>query len=172
VTVRPAALVVRPVARADAGAWLALREALWPGTPNDHRHDVDRWFTSPPPREACFVAERPGVGIVGFAELRLREYAEDCTTSPVGFLEGIFVSPEQRFGGVGRALVAAGEAWARERGCTEMASDRELSNDASGAFHESLGYVETVRIVCYRRDLDHDRAARSGGAASAGAEVP
>ena len=149
----PVDLVVRAAVPADVPAWLALRQALWPDTPNDHREDVERYFTDPPPRETCFVAERPGGEIVGFAELRLREYAEDCTTSPVGFLEGIYVAPTERMGGVGRALVSAGEAWARDRGCAEMASDRELSNEASGAFHESLGYAETVRMVCYRKGL-------------------
>ncbi len=34
-----------------------------------------------------------------------------------------------------------------------MASDREVSNAASGAFHEAVGYEETVRIVCYRKSL-------------------
>lgn len=89
----------------------------------------------------------------GRSALVVRRVTPDCTASPVGFVEGIYVSPDDRLGGVGRALVAAGEAWARERGCTEMASDRVLSNEASGAFHESLGYVETVRMACYRKEL-------------------
>lgn len=34
-----------------------------------------------------------------------------------------------------------------------MASDRDLENEASGAFHEGVGYEETTRIVCYRKSL-------------------
>jgi len=66
---------------------------------------------------------------------------------------------EHRRGGAGRALVAAGEAWAGARGCTEMASDREVANEASGAFHERPGYAEAIRIVCYRKALEPAQAA-------------
>jgi aminoglycoside 6'-N-acetyltransferase I len=75
-------------------------------------------------------------------------------SSPVGYLEGIFVVPEHRRSGVGEALVRAAEAWARERGCTEMASDRQLDNEPSGVFHEAVGYEEAERIVCYRKSLE------------------
>lgn len=148
-----AALVVRPAEPDDADAWVRLRDMLWPGSIVDHEQEVPAYFRDPPEREACFIAELAGSGVVGFAEVRLREYAEDCRTSPVGYLEGIYVVPEQRVRGVGRALVAAGEAWARARGCTEMGSDRELENEVSGAFHEAVGYEETVRMVCYRKSL-------------------
>ena len=58
-----------------------------------------------------------------------------------------------RIVGVGRALIDAGEQWARERGCTETASDRALTNDQSGHVHESIGSTETVRPVAYREEL-------------------
>jgi aminoglycoside 6'-N-acetyltransferase I len=144
---------VREVETPDAGAWINLRTALWPGFRDDHENEVAAFVSSPPPKEACFVAVDSDGTVIGFAEFRLREYAEDCTTSPVGYLEGIYVEPGTRERGVGRALVAAGEVWARSLGCTEMASDRELDNEESGAFHEALGYEETVRLVAYRKSL-------------------
>lgn len=144
--------VVRPVTDADADAWIRLRTALWPEWPDDHLEEVRSYVRSPPEREACFVAEADGV-LIGFAEARLRDYAEECESSPVGYLEGIYVQPDVRVRGVGRALVGAVAAWARERGCTEMASDREISNEASGAFHLALGFSEATRIVTYRKDL-------------------
>ena len=48
----------------------------------------------------------------------------------------------------------AARTWARVRGCTEMASDRELDNEESGAFHEALGYEEVERIVCFGKSLE------------------
>jgi aminoglycoside 6'-N-acetyltransferase I len=71
----------------------------------------------------------------------------------VGYLEGIYVDPERRSSGVGRALVQAAEDWARRRRCTEMASDRELHDEASGRFQRAVGYDEVERIVCFRKDL-------------------
>ncbi len=48
----------------------------------------------------------------------------------------------------------AAEGWARKKGCSEMASDHEVGNEASGAFHEALGYQEVERIVCFRKGLE------------------
>ena len=148
-------ITVRLVASPDSSAWFALRDRLWPDSSHDHAVEIEVFFRDPPASEACLVAELPGQGIVGFAEVALRNYAEGCLSSHVGYLEGIFVLPEHRESGVGRELVAAGEEWARALGCTEMASDREIANDASGAFHEAVGYEEAERIVCYRKSLIH-----------------
>jgi len=149
---RLASLAVRPVAPADNGAWLRLRRVLWPGSTDDHRREIADYFESPPTSSACLVAEGTGE-IVGFVEVGLRAYAEGCRSSPVGYLEGIFVVEPHRARGVGSALVEAAEQWARGRGCTEMASDRELQNEGSGIFHAAVGYQEVERIVCFRKPL-------------------
>jgi aminoglycoside 6'-N-acetyltransferase I len=149
-TARP--IAVRAARPADREDWLRLRFALWPDSLHGHATEIDEHFAQRPDGVECLVAEIDGV-IVGFAEVGLRAYAEACSTSPVGYLEGIYVIDGERGRGVGRALVAAGEQWARAKGCTEMASDRELANEASGLFHEALGYEEVERIVCFRKVL-------------------
>ena len=115
--------------------------------------EISAFLAARPEDSDCFVAVDPGGRVVGFAEVRLREYAEDCRSSPVGYLEGIYIEPDARGSGVGRRLVLAGEEWARSKGCTEMASDRALENEESGAFHLAVGYEESIRMVCYRKDL-------------------
>ena len=150
---RQSVISVRPAEGRDAAAWIRLRTALWPESPDDHPPEVASYFRAPPEESVCLVAEDGSGRIVGFAELGLRAYAEECSTSPVGYLEGIFVESSARKTGVGRALVAAGEAWAGDRGCTEMASDRALDNAESGVFHEAVGFSEVHRIVCYRKEL-------------------
>jgi len=144
--------VVRPVSPGDSDEWVRLRTLLWPDWPDDHVEEVGEFLKRPPPRGACFVAESEG-GLIGFAEGRLREYAEDCDSSPVGYLEGIYVERDCRITGVGRALVEAVEVWARSSGCIEMASDRDISNEVSGEFHLSVGFSEVIRLVTYRKDL-------------------
>ena len=146
---------VRLAAPSDAGAWLELRGLLWPGSTSEHEREIAEYFTQSSSPSVCLVAEKDeGEGLLGFAEVRLRDCAEGCRTSPVGYLEGIFVAPAHRRGGLGAALARAAEAWAREQGCTEMASDREWENEVSGAFHEDLGYEEVDRIVCFRKSLE------------------
>lgn len=144
---------VRPARPEDAGQWLAMRSQFWDDSPADHPPEIQAYFDAPLERWVCLVAERESGVLAGFAEVGLRSYAEGCTTSPVGYLEGIWVDPAARGTGAGRALVEAGEAWARSRGCREMASDRALLNESSGVFHGAVGFEETVRIVCYRKDL-------------------
>ena len=144
---------VRPAEPRDAVDWIRLRTELWPEAPEDHPSEIEAYFRRPPSRSVCLVAEGPERDIVGFAEVGLRDYAEECRTSPVGYLEGIYVRPDARRTGAGRALVRAGEEWARTRGCTEMASDRALDNEPSGVFHEAVGFTEVHRVVCYRKEL-------------------
>lgn len=102
---------------------------------------------------ACFIAyqgDRP----VGFAQCQLRQdYVEGTETSPVGYLEGVFVLEAFRRQGFARELLAACEAWAKAVGCTEFASDCELDNEDSLRFHLKMGFAEANRVICFRKDL-------------------
>ena len=58
---------------------------------------------------------------IGFAQCQLRnDYVEGTSTSPVGYLEGLFVQKDFRHTGYGRLLVAHCEQWAKEKGCVEF----------------------------------------------------
>jgi len=90
--------------------------------------------------------ERP----VGFAQCALRrDYVEGSSTSPVGYLEGVFVLQEYRRRGIARRLVEACQSWAQLQGCKEFASDCELDNLESQRFHQACGFAEVNRIVCF-----------------------
>ena len=91
---------------------------------------------------------------VGFAQCGLRrDYVEGTHTSPVGYLEGVFVQEEYRGRGVATALLRACEAWAGEKGCAEFASDCGLDNAASAVFHLRAGFAEAGRIICFTKRL-------------------
>ena len=91
---------------------------------------------------------------VGFAQCQLRrDYVEGTGSSPVGYLEGIFGTQPCRNRGYARALLAACQDWARARGCTEFASDCELTNSESLAFHLRMGFLEANRIICFTKRL-------------------
>lgn len=90
----------------------------------------------------------------GFAQCQLRQdYVEGTQTSPVGYLEGIFVREGFRHRGFARALLQACEAWAREQGCSEFASDCSTENLPSIRFHRALEFEEAGRIVCFVKRL-------------------
>ena len=103
---------------------------------------------------AVFLGTVDGQAI-GFAQCQLRhDYVEGTGTSPVGYLEGIFIEENYRKQGYAKQLLAACENWAREQGCTEFASDCELDNIGSLKFHLSLGFEEANRVICFTKKLE------------------
>ncbi|MDE5749074.1 MAG: GNAT family N-acetyltransferase [Acetatifactor sp.] len=91
---------------------------------------------------------------VGFAQCQLRhDYVEGTESSPVGYLEGIFVRAEYRHRGYAGELLRECEKWAREKGCREFASDCELVNEDSRRFHMAMGFSEANRIICFTKEL-------------------
>ena len=146
---------VAPMTAADAEAWAAMREALWPngGDYGTHAEDVARLLADPGDTVNLMARDVSGKP-AGFAEASLRhDYVNGCDTSPVAFLEGIYIAPAMRRQGVARALVAAVQAWARSRGCSELASDAALDNLGSHQMHKALGFAETQRVVYFRKVL-------------------
>lgn len=144
---------IRKATARDTEAWLALRRALWPNTPEvRHRAEIAETLARLD-EAAAFLAGEEGAPPVGFVEVSLHRWAEGCESSPVGYLEGWYVDPTARGHRIGAALVGAAEAWARERGCTEMASDTGLGNSISHAAHEWLGYEVVAKLVCFRKRL-------------------
>ncbi len=133
-----------------------MRATLWPeSSAADHARELARLLAEAPAEVAAFVAVTGEGEPVGFAEAALRrDYVNGCETTPVAFLEGLFVSPAHRRTGVARGLVAAVEDWARRMECAEMASDAALQNGDSHAFHIAAGFEETERVVFFRRSLD------------------
>ena len=134
----------------DRADWLRLRVALWPDARAESPAEISDILASPD--LAALIARDAGGTAIGFAEIALRrDYVNGCETSPVGFLEGIFVALEARRQGVARALVDAAAEWVRSKGCTEFASDADISNDASHRMHAALGFSETQRVVYFRK---------------------
>ncbi len=91
---------------------------------------------------------------VGFAQCGLRrDYVEGTQTSPVGYLEGIYVEEKYRRNGYARELLKACEGWAKSKGCAEFASDCEFTNADSLRFHLAVGFMEANRIICFAKKL-------------------
>jgi aminoglycoside 6'-N-acetyltransferase I len=139
--------------RSQIPEWQRLRVGLWPDVPlEEHRKDmVD--ILSDLEFNAVFVAVGAERRLHGFVEVSMRLTAEGCNSSPIGYLEGWYVEPDQRGKGIGRALVKKAEAWALANGCKEMASDVEAANGLGRTAHESLGYEEVEVLAHYRRSL-------------------
>lgn len=133
-----------------AAAVLASR--LWPG---QSQAAFEEEFASllTDSRSSLFLSFQEAKA-VGFAQCQLRQdYVEGTDSSPVGYLEGIYVLPEHRHQGHAKALLAACEEWARSCGCREFASDCPLENTQSLSFHMHTGFSEANRIICFVKKL-------------------
>ena len=136
----------------NAGELADLAIQMW--ADND-REDLESEFRELAINDeaACFIKyvdDKP----IAFAQCGLRhDYVEGTDRSPVGYLEGIFVSNGYRKQGYAAELLSECERWAKEKGCSEFASDCELDNIDSFRFHLASGFEEANRIICFRKDL-------------------
>lgn len=91
---------------------------------------------------------------IAFVHCSLRfDYVESTSSSPVGYLESIYVEPEYRKQGIAKQLVAVCEKWTKENGCTEFASDCELDNVDSYKFHLKISFKEANRNIHFTKGL-------------------
>ncbi|HEX3672280.1 MAG TPA: GNAT family N-acetyltransferase [Candidatus Cybelea sp.] len=148
-------MTIRAMQKNDAEIWSAMRGRLWPDA--DARELIAESRTFLAGEEialvaAAFVAELNAVP-AGFIELSIRAFADGCDSRPVPHVEGWYVEPFARGRGIGRALMEAAAEWSRDRGFAELASDSDLGNDGSLDAHARCGFIETERLVKFRRAL-------------------
>lgn len=135
-----------------------MRHALWPDSSVEH-HEEELLPTLAGKSPGIlplvyFLAEDENKMVVGFVEVGLRSTADGCDWAhAVGYVEGWYVAESHRRRGVGAQLIAAAESWAREQGCTEMASDTQIDNTRSLQAHLRLGYEIAERSILFRKSL-------------------
>jgi ribosomal protein S18 acetylase RimI-like enzyme len=98
-----------------------------------------------------------GEGPDGFAELRFRPSL--YTGALDAYLEELYVVPERRGQGLGRALLEAAMKCARERGAAHIDLGTSEDDVAARALYESAGFTnreggpDGPRMLYYERDL-------------------
>jgi len=132
-----------------------LAHELWPDASlSELFDDFNRMITSD--NDAAFICRLEDHTPIAFAHVAIRnEYVEGTFTSPVGYLEGIYVRPAFRNRGFAKKLLTMGEGWVKDKGCVEFASDTELDNTVSQQFHKRSGFIEACRMICYVKKLEH-----------------
>ncbi|MBM7621924.1 aminoglycoside 6'-N-acetyltransferase I [Bacillus tianshenii] len=138
------------ISEVKEAAQLAL--LLWPDhTLEEFVQEMKNFISQP---DAKVILAYHDNEAIGFAQCQLRyDYVEGTSSSPVGYLEGLYVKESFRRQGIAKQLVQACEDWAKEKGCSEFASDCELENEESLAMHLKLGFSEANRIICFKKVL-------------------
>ena len=138
----------------DQPGWLDFRMALWAdATADEHRGYMAIALAQPERFLQLMMYDDQRVPI-GLIEGSIRaDYVNGTETSPVGFVEGVYVLPAWRRRGVARRLFEAIGDWAQARGCRELACDALLDDEASQRAHNALGFRETERVVYFVKTL-------------------
>ena len=137
----------------EVGQLKVMAKLLWVDSTDE---ELEKMFTETfdKENEVTLVGRSRTGELAGFAIVSIRsDYVEGATTSPVGYLEGIFVYPGYRKQEVGRHILALGEEWCLEKGCTQMGSDTSITNTDSTEFHKHVGFHVTGVNTCFIKDL-------------------
>jgi aminoglycoside 6'-N-acetyltransferase I len=138
----------------DQPGWLDMRLALWPDASADEHRAYMAISLAQPERFLQLMMYDERRQPLGFIEGSIRnDYVNGTASSPVGFVEGVYVAPASRRKGIARQLYAAIGDWAKARGCRELASDALVDNEVSQRAHRALGFRETERVVYFTRIL-------------------
>ena len=144
--------MIRQADMRDVDTLTDLTLELWPDhSRQEMKTELQRQLSAE--RAVYFLAVEEEKA-AGFAQCQLRhDYVEGTESSPVGYLEGIYIREDWRKKGLARQLLETCEQWAKAQGCSEFASDCELSNLQSLEFHLKAGFAEANRIICFTKKL-------------------
>ena len=119
----------RPIDRMNEAVIAGLREGI----------------EDPPEGSELFVADEGG-RIAGF--MYLVTTSDFYTKEKHGHVSDLVVAREGEGRGVGRALLAAGEEWARERGYRLLSLKVFGDNERARRLYERIGYAtDTIKMV-------------------------
>ncbi len=145
-------MYIKQVNNKDLAECVNMMVALWPEYSKEElTEEFKRIINSK--NDIAFVAKE-GEDYQGFITLSLRfEHVSKATSSPVGYVEGIYVKEKYRKTGVARKLYEEGEKWVKNKGCTQMGSDTWDWNKDSILFHDKLGFKIAETLVHFIKDI-------------------
>ncbi len=134
---------IRPITDADVAQVVALWHAAGIARPwNDPERDIA--FARS--REHCALL----VAVTGEQVLASGMVGEDGHRGWVYYVASL---PDRQGSGLGRAMMAAAEAWLKARGVWKVQLLVRADNARARGFYEGLGYTDT-RSTCYQKVLE------------------
>jgi aminoglycoside 6'-N-acetyltransferase len=121
----------------------------WQARSIEDSTEARRYWHRQSPRSEGIVAVGPDGKLVGMIELWLKRPRgpAGARVPRVKVDLGIAVAPEWRGRGVGTALLAAAEDWARSQGAERMMLDLDVNNAGAQRLYERVGYqVESIAM--------------------------
>jgi len=142
-------MIIRTATLGDASAVAALVTQLgYVAAPLEVSDRLARLLVRPAQR--FIVAEDEG-RLRGWVHV---EVADTIDSGPYAHIAGLVVDRSHRRQGIGAALMAEAEAWAREHGCPVVRLRSSAPRTAAHRFYEGLGYVNVKTQFSFVKALD------------------
>jgi GNAT superfamily N-acetyltransferase len=106
-----------------------------------------------------FIVAEDGDRLLGWVHVQIVEYVESGTFAVIG---GLVVDRAHRRQGIGAALMAQAESWAREQGCVVMRLWSSTTRTPAHRFYEGLGYASIKTQYSFVKALDESGAIVAG----------
>jgi GNAT superfamily N-acetyltransferase len=140
---------IRPSTPADIPDLAQLAGQLgYPSTPEQVARRFEA-LAGEPDENALFVAEVDG-RVAGWVHVHLYSLLVDDPEAEIG---GLVVDASRRGQGLGAQLMAAAEAWAREKGCPSVYLRSNTMRTEAHAFYQQLGYRLVKSQYAFRKEL-------------------
>jgi GNAT superfamily N-acetyltransferase len=136
---------------ADAVAVAALTAELGYPTGAPQMHDRLAAILARPDDHALLVAVNADDQPIGWIHVALTHTLE---TEPMATIAGLVVTELARSAGIGRQLLEAGEAWARERSIPTMQVRSRMSRERAHRFYQREGYEHVKTSGVFRKPLE------------------
>jgi GNAT superfamily N-acetyltransferase len=142
-------MTTRPARKEDAPAIAALVTQLgYDAVPGEVAERLARLLMKSDHR--FVVAEADG-RLLGWVHVELSESVDSDTFA---LIAGLVVDRSHRRQGVGAALMAEAEAWARQHGCAMMRLRSSSTRTPAHRFYEGLGYANVKTQYSFVKPLD------------------
>ena len=146
-------MTIKTIQKKDFDVWVALGLLL---RAHHSKKDTEEEFKGilKSKNEEAFLCKDDEGNAVGFMNVSVRyEYVSGAHSSPVGYIEGIFIQEQHRRKGYAKKLIHVAEAWAKRKGCKEIGSDAYVENTVSQAFHTKVGFRQYRVLVHFMKKL-------------------
>lgn len=140
---------VRPMTSGDIAVSQSLLSQL--GYPMDAVEVRRRYDAVTASKEhSVMVAEQAGL-IIALCHVYARPALDK---PPEAIVQALVVDGSVRGSGVGKIMMEAAEAWAKERGLTSVALASNVARTGARTFYEAIGYQRTATSHLFRKTVD------------------
>jgi GNAT superfamily N-acetyltransferase len=143
------AVRVRPPLPGDAPILAALAGEL--GYPTDAESLLGRLAALHPTDAAVLVSTDPDDLPTGWCHVEMRRTLVEPMSA---LIAGLVIGEGHRSAGIGAALLAAAEAWARARGCQRMVVATRITRERAHRFYAREGYEVSKTSYFLTKPLD------------------